>query len=73
MYLHAHRLELSTALEQLDISAGDPWPGTPGAEDPWTEQEAVCPLPAAYTAIHDQALQWTAFTCDGPALPSDDP
>jgi hypothetical protein len=57
MYLHAHRLQLATALEQLDLTAGDPLTD-------WTEQELVCDLAAAYTAIHDRALHWPVFPCD---------
>ena len=54
MMLHAHRLILSSALENLDLNAGDPFL----LEEEWIEGDEICPLLTAYTAIYDSTLEW---------------
>jgi len=51
MFLHAHRLLLSTKFEKLDINAGDPFT----EKDPinkWTVVESVLSLQDGYSCIH---------------------
>ena len=56
MYLHAHRLLLPTALEELDINAGDPFDSSEDAA--WQAGDVVCTIAQAYLDIHNEALSW---------------
>lgn len=62
MYLHAHRLVLDTALERLDVSAGDPF--TQQLDKRWTEEQHVNDLNSATNQIHNENLDWMTLNCD---------
>jgi len=64
MYLHAHRLLLPTALEELDINAGDPFDASEDAA--WKPGEGLCTIDQAYLDIHDEALSWRKLDLDPP-------
>jgi len=55
MFLHAHRLILSTNLEKLDVNAGDPFTETVPANN-WTMVEKLMDLSDGYDEI---------LRCDG--------
>ena len=66
MYLHAHRLLLPTALEDLDINAGDPFDQL--EDNAWVVGDSVCGIEQAYEDVHDEALSWGKLEIDSVPL-----